>query len=365
MASVAEALGMMLPGSAAIPAPDSKRLRVAEESGRRIVNMIQEDLRPAKIVTREAIENAIRVCVAIGGSTNAVVHLIAIARRAGVELPLDLWDEISRETPFIAKIKPSGPYQMEDFYDAGGVPAVMRELLPLLHVDALTVTGASVAENLKDVPETLRREVISTTAEPFGDEGGIAVLRGNLAPSGAIIKHTAASPNLLTHRGPAVVFTSIEDMTKRINDPDLEVTPESVLVLQNAGPVGAPGMPEAGMIPIPSKLLKAGVRDMVRISDARMSGTAYGTVVLHVAPESAIGGPLAAVRDGDTIALDVPNRTIRLDVPDEEIARRIAAAPERPKQELTRRGHGWLYAKHVTQADQGVDFDFCAADWEG
>jgi dihydroxy-acid dehydratase len=365
MASVAEALGMMLPGSAAIPAPDSKRLRMGEETGRRIVEMIAEDLRPSKIVTRESVENAIRVCVAVGGSTNAVIHLAAIARRAGIDLPLDLWDELSRETPFIAQIKPSGPYQMEEFYDAGGVPAVVKELLPQLHGEALTVTGKSLAENVAAMPESLRREVISTAAEPFGAEGGIAVLRGNLAPSGAIIKHTAASPSLLTHRGKAVVFTSIEDMTLRINDPELDVTPESVLVLQNAGPVGAPGMPEAGMIPIPSKLLAKGVRDMVRLSDARMSGTAYGTVVVHIAPESAVGGPLAAVRDGDDIELNVPARTLKLHVSDDEIARRLATREPRPKVELTRRGYGWMYVNHVTQADQGCDFDFCAADWNG
>lgn len=363
MAAVAESLGMMLPGAAAIPAPDSKRLRLAEETGRRAVELVQEDLRPTRIVTRNAIENAIRVCVAIGGSTNAVVHLIAIARRAGVDLPLELWDELSRETPFIASIKPSGPYQMEDFYDAGGVPAVMRELLPRLHGEAITITGKSVAENLAGVPETLRREVIASVDKPFGDEGGIAVLRGNLAPSGAIIKHTAASPNLLTHRGKALVFSSIEDMTARVNDPELPVTAESVLVLQNAGPVGAPGMPEAGMIPIPAKLLAQGVRDLVRISDARMSGTAYGTVVLHAAPESAVGGPLAAVRDGDEIELDVPGRRLTLHLPGDEIARRLADRQKRQPSELTRRGYGWLYVNHVLQADQGVDFDFCAADW--
>lgn len=363
MASIVEAMGMMLPGGAAIPAPDSKRLRLAEETGRRIVTMVAEDLKPSTIVTRESIENAIRVCVAIGGSTNAVVHLIAIARRAGIELPLELWDELSRETPFIAQIKPSGPYQMDDMYDAGGVPAVMRELLPLLHGDAITVTGESIAKNLERVPETLRREVISTITEPFGAEGGIAVLRGNLAPKGAIIKHTAASPRLLTHAGRAVVFTSIEDMTERINDPDLDVTENDVLVLQNAGPVGGPGMPEAGMIPIPQKLLKQGVRDMVRISDARMSGTAYGTVILHVAPESAVGGPLAAVRDGDQIELDVPNRSLTLKVTEEEITRRLGERTPPPQRELTRRGYGWLYVNHVTQADEGVDFDFCAAGW--
>lgn len=365
MAAVAEALGMMLPGAAAIPAPDSKRLRLAEETGRRIVQMVADGLRPSRIVTREAIENAIRVCVAVGGSTNAVIHLIAIARRAGIDLPLELWDELSRETPYIAKIKPSGPYQMEDLYDAGGIPAVMKELLPLLHGDALTVTGQSVAANLADVPATHRREVVASLNEPFGDEGGIAVLRGNLAPSGAIVKHTAASPALLKHRGRAVVFRSIEDMTARINDPDLDVTPDSVLVLQNAGPVGAPGMPEAGMIPIPAKLLAQGVRDMVRISDARMSGTAYGTVVLHVAPESAVGGPLGAVRDGDEIELDVPGRALTLHVSESEIANRLRTGPRAERSELTRRGYGWLYAQHVLQADQGCDFDFCAADWQG
>jgi dihydroxy-acid dehydratase len=365
MASIAEALGMMLPGTAAIPAPDSKRLRMAEETGRRIVGMVAEELTPAKIVTRAAIENAIRVCVAVGGSTNAVVHVKAIARRAGIDLPLELWDDISRETPFIAAIKPSGPYQMEELYDAGGVPAVMRELLPKLHGDALTVTGQSLADNLRDVAPSHRREVIAAADEPFGEEGGIAVLRGNLAPNGAIIKHTAASPRLLTHRGRAVVFSSIEDMTARINDPELPVDENSVLVLQNAGPVGGPGMPEAGMIPIPSKLLKQGVRDMVRISDARMSGTAYGTVVLHVAPEAAIGGPLAAVRDGDEIELDVPARTLTLHLDAAEIAQRLATLPPRGPSPLTRRGYGWLYAKHVLQADEGVDFDFCAADWNG
>jgi dihydroxy-acid dehydratase len=364
MASIAEAIGMTLPGAAAIPAPDSGRVRLAEETGRRIVAMVEEDLRPSRILTREAFENAIRVCVAIGGSTNAVVHLAALARRAGIALPLDRWDELSRETPMVASLRPTGKFQMQELHEAGGIRAVMRELLPLLHGDALTVNGKTVADNVATT-ETLRRDVIAPLAEPFAPEGGLAVLRGNLAPSGAIVKHAAASPALLRHRGKAVVFDSVEEMTRRVNDPALPVTEESVLVLRNAGPVGGPGMPEAGMIPIPAKLLAAGVRDMVRISDARMSGTAYGTVVLHVAPEAAVGGPLAAVRDGDEIALDVPARSLALLVPEAEIARRLAARPPFVAGASARRGYGWLYANHVLQADAGCDFDFCGADWDG
>jgi dihydroxy-acid dehydratase len=365
MASLAEAIGMTLPGTAAIPAPDSGRVRLAEETGRRIVAMVEEDLRPSRILTREACENAIRVCVAIGGSTNAVVHLAAIARRAGVGLPLDRWDELSRMTPMVASMRPTGKFQMQELHEAGGIRAVMRELLPLLHGQAMTVSGKTVAENLGAVPETTRRDVIAPLGEPFAAEGGIAVLRGNLAPGGAIIKHAAASPGLLRHRGTAVVFDSVEEMTRRVNDPALPVTAGSVLVLRHAGPVGGPGMPEAGMIPIPAKLLAAGVRDMVRISDARMSGTAYGTVVLHVAPEAAVGGPLAAVRDGDEIELDVPSRALSLLVPEEEIARRLAEQPPFAAGGSARRGYGWLYARHVLQADAGCDFDFCAAGWDG
>jgi dihydroxy-acid dehydratase len=364
MASVAEALGMTLPYNAAIPAPDSARLRHAEDAGRRIVEMVQEDLRPSRIVTRASIENAIRVLCAIAGSTNGIVHLLAIARRAGVELDLDDFDRISRETPLLTNIKPSGDYQMAELFEAGGIPSVMRELLPLLRKDAMTVTGKSVGENLTSVPESGRRDVVAEFSAPFAHEGGLAVLHGNLAPDGAVIKHAAASAHLLAHRGRAVVFTSLEDMGNRVHDRSLDVTENDVLVLQNAGPVGGPGMPESGMVPIPKKLLERGVRDMVRISDSRMSGTAFGTVVLHVAPEAAVGGPLLAVRDGDEIELDVPNRTLTLHVSDEDIARRLAdqGLPERHEQ--LRRGYGWLHAQHVTQANEGCDFDFAAADWK-
>jgi dihydroxy-acid dehydratase len=327
--------------------------------------MVEEDLRPSRILTPAAFDNAIRTCVAIGGSTNAVVHLLALARRAGVDLPLERFDELSRETPLVASIRPAGSYQMEEFREAGGVPAVLRELLPRLRGDALTVTGKTVAENLAGEPPSPRREVIASATEPFAPEGGLAVLRGNLAPQGAIVKHAAASPHLLRHRGRAIVFASVDDMMRRVNDPDLDVTADDVLVLQNAGPVGGPGMPEAGLIPIPAKLLAAGVRDMVRISDARMSGTAYGTIVLHVAPESAVGGPLAAVRDGDPIELDVPERRLTLHVDDDEIASRLATRSTPEPAAGTKRGYGWMYARHVLQADQGCDFDFCAAHWPG
>jgi dihydroxy-acid dehydratase len=364
MASVAEALGMTLPYNAAIPAPDSARLRHAEVAGRRIVEMVQEDLRPSRIVTREAIENAVRVLCAIAGSTNGIIHLLAITRRAGVELELDDFDRISRETPLLTNIKPSGDYQMAELFEAGGIPAVMRELLPLLQTGAMTVTGMTVGENLASVPASGRRDVVAAFAAPFASEGGLAVLHGNLAPGGAVIKHAAASSRLLTHRGRAVVFTSLEDMGNRVHDPSLDVTESDVLVLQNSGPVGGPGMPESGMIPIPKKLLEQGVRDMVRISDARMSGTAFGTVVLHVAPEAAVGGPLLAVRDGDEIELDVPNRTLTLQVSNEEIARRLAEQGLPERHEQLRRGYGWLHAQHVTQANEGCDFDFAAAEWK-
>jgi dihydroxy-acid dehydratase len=363
MASITEALGMMMPGGAAIPAADSGRLRYAEEAGRRMVALVEEDLRPSRIMTAGAVDNAIRVLMAIGGSTNAVVHLLAIAGRLGIDLPLERFDELSRETPLVASMRPTGKYQMQELFEAGGIPAVMRELLPLLDGEAMTVTGRTVAENLAGVGPSIRPEVVGPLAEPFAPEGGLAILRGNLAPNGAVIKHAAANPALLKHRGRAVVFTSLEDMARRVNDPDLDVRPEDVLVLQGAGPVGGPGMPESGMIPIPRKLLEQGVRDMVRISDARMSGTAYGTVVLHVAPEAAVGGPLALVRDGDEIALDVENRRIDLLVDDEELARRAAAWTAPAPHESARRGWGWLNATHVLQADQGCDFDFLRADW--
>src|SRR3984893_6088147 len=310
MTSLAEALGMTLTGCANIPAPDSRRLTSAEMSGRRIVEMVREDLRPSRIMTREAFENAITVDMAIGGSTNAVVHLIAIAGRLGIKLDLDEFDVISRRTPYIANIKPSGEFLMEDFFYAGGLPVVMKEILHLLHKDALTVTGKTIAENVASA-ECHRPEVIRTVAAPLHQEGGTVILRGNLAPDGAVFKQTAASPHLLKHRGPAYVFEDIEQMRAEINRDDLPVTKDTVLVMKNCGPKGGPGFPEWGQIPMPRVLLNQGIDDMVRISDARMSGTSFGTVVLHTAPESAIGGPLSAVRTGDQIELDVANRRIQ------------------------------------------------------
>jgi dihydroxy-acid dehydratase len=363
MAAVTEALGMTLPGGASIPAADSGRLRLAEAAGRRAVALVGEDMRPSRIMTAGAIDNAIRVLMAIGGSTNAVIHLLAIAGRLGIDLPLDRFDQISRDTPVIASIRPTGRFQMEELFEAGGIPAVMRELLPLLDGEALTVTGQTVAQNLASTPPSPMREVIAARDEPFHAEGGLAVLHGNLAPNGAVIKHGAATPELLHHRGRAVVFRSLEDMTNRVNDPALDVEAGDVLVLQNAGPIGGPGMPEAGMIPIPRKLLERGVRDMVRISDARMSGTAYGTVVLHVAPEAAAGGPIAFIQDGDEIELDLTNRRLDLLVEPSELQARLAAwQPPAPAAE-DRRGWRWLHARRVLQADQGCDFDFCRADW--
>ena len=355
MASACEAMGISLPGTAAIPAPDSRRFRIAEAVGKQIVKVVEQDLRPSRIVTRPAFENAIRVMMALGGSTNAVVHLLAVAGRLNLDITLDDFDRLARETPLIANVRPSGKWQMEQLWEAGGIPAVMKELLPILNGDCMTVTGKTVAENLEG--ERVRnRDVILPLDQPIAAEGGLAILRGNLCPNGAVIKHAAATPSLLKHRGQAVVFTSVEDVTARIDDPSLPITPDSILVMQNGGPVGAPGMPEVGNIPIPTRLLQEGVRDMVRISDARMSGTAYGTVVLHVAPESAVGGPLALVQDGDWIELDVPNRRLTLEVSEEELARRRAAwTPPARKYE---RGWGRLYADQVLQADSGADFGF-------
>lgn len=355
MNSLTEALGIALPGNGATPAVDAARIRLAEQTGRRIVALAQAGMRPSSFITRESFENAITLLAALGGSTNAMVHLPAMAGRLGIDLPLELFDEISRRTPLIANLRPSGQYQMEDLHFAGGIPAVLKELLPLLHGDALTVTGRTLAETVQ-AAEVTNRDVIYPLDAPLRNEGGLAILRGNLAPDGAVIKHSAATPALLQHRGRAVVFTSFEDVMARINDPDLPVTPDSVLVLQNSGPIGGPGMPEIGILPIPQKLLKQGVRDMVRISDARMSGTAYGTIVLHVAPESAIGGPLALVQDGDEIELDVANRRLQLLVSDEELAARRARW--QPPAPAYQRGYGQLYLQHVTQAPQGVDFDF-------
>jgi dihydroxy-acid dehydratase len=355
MNSILEALGIALPGTGATPAVDARRVRLAELTGRAMVDVVRRGVRPSDLLTQEAFENAITLLCALGGSTNAVVHLPAIAGRLGIDLPLDLFDEISRRTPVIANIRPSGKYQMEDLYYAGGIPAVLRQLLPLLHGDAMTVTGRTLAENVQNA-EIQNADVIRSLDNPLQPEGGLAIVRGNLAPDGAVIKHSAATPALLQHRGSAVVFRDVDDLRERINDPNLPVTPESVLVLQNSGPLGGPGMPEIGNLPIPQKLLQQGIRDMVRISDARMSGTAYGTIVLHVAPESAVGGPLALVKDGDEIELDVENRRLHLHVDDAELAHRRATWEARPP--AYTRGYGQLYLRHVNQAPQGADFDF-------
>ena len=354
MASMAESLGMMLSGGAAIPAVDARRYQLAEASGRRIVEMVFEDLTPSCILTREAFENAIRTDMAIGGSTNAVVHLLAIAGRAGVDLCLDDFDRISRETPYIANVKPSGQFLMEDFFYAGGLPCVTKELLPLLHGDSLTVSGRTVADEVQDV-QILNRDLIKTLDQPLNAEGGTAILYGNLAPNGAVIKQTAASPHLLRHRGKALVFDRYETLRARIDD-DLDVDENTVMVLQNAGPLGGPGFPEWGHLPIPTKLLKAGVNDIVRVSDARMSGTSFGTDVLHVSPEAAVGGPLAAVRTGDEIELDVPGRRIDLRVDEREIERRLSI--RKPPAAHYRRGYGRLFLDQVTQAHLGCDFRF-------
>jgi dihydroxy-acid dehydratase len=358
MAALAEALGMALPGTAAIPAPDSRRLRLAEAVGRQIVETVKQDLRPSRILTERVFENALRVFMAIGGSTNAVVHLPAIAGRVGLKLPLGKFDAFSRSTPLLVNVRPSGQFQMEELFAAGGIPAVMKELGPLLHLDCLTVTGKTLGENIERA-QVARRDVIRPIDAPLAAEGGTAILHGNLCPRGAVIKQAAASPQLLRHRGRAVVFKDQDDLEACIDRPDLDVKPDDVLLLQNVGPVGGPGMPEWGSIAMPRKLLDAGVRDMVRISDARMSGTAKGTVILHVCPEAAIGGPLALVRDGDVIELDVPNRTLNVLVAGDELTKRKAAW-RAPEPRFTR-GYGRLYIEHVLQADEGCDFDFCRA----
>ena len=354
MASMVEALGMSLPENAAIPAVDTRRNRLAQLTGRRIVEMVKEDLRMSKILTRDAFENAIRTNAAIGGSTNAVVHLLAVAGRIGVPLTLDDWDRLGAEVPCLVNLQPSGKYLMEDFYYAGGLPAVLREIAPLLHRDALTANGKTLGENVANAP-CYNREVIKTPSDPFMPAAGIAVLRGNLAPDGAVIKPSAASAHLLQHRGRAVVFEDIEDFHARIDDPALDVDEHCVMVLKNCGPRGYPGMAEVGNMPLPPKVLQKGITDMVRISDARMSGTAYGTVVLHTSPEAAAGGTLALVRNGDIIELDVPRRRLHLEVPDDELARRRAQwqAPAAPQR-------GWykLYVEHVQQAHLGADLDF-------
>lgn len=358
MTSIAETLGMTLPGTASIPAVDAGRLRAAEATGRRAVELAGEDLRPAQILTAAAFDNAITLLSAVGGGTNAVVHLLALAGRVGVPLGLDRFHEIAARTPLIVNVRPSGEHLIEQLHHAGGVPAVLRELEPLLDTGALTVTGRTLGEELSGAPRG-DGEVVGTLAKPFGPTGAISVVRGTLAPRGAIIKRSAASPELLRHRGPALVFEDVYDVAARIDDPALEVDADTVLVLRNSGPKGGPGMPEWGQIPIPSRLLARGVTDLVRISDARMSGTAFGTVVLHVAPEAAAGGPLRAVRDGDPIVLDVDAQRLDLDVPAMEIERRLAElGPVVPRY---RRGYGALYLERVLQADEGCDFDFLRA----
>jgi dihydroxy-acid dehydratase len=355
LACLVEALGMALPGTASIPAVDAARHRAAEATGRQAVELARGKLRPSQILTPEAFDNAITVLMAIGGGTNAVIHLLALAGRVGVPLSLERFDQISRQVPMLANVRPSGEHLIEQFHCAGGVPALLKELEHLLFREAITVTGRPLADGFA-AAEVLDRNVIASIDEPLATEGGIAVLHGSLAPGGAVIKQSAASESLLRHRGPAVVFEDVYDVQARIDDPALEVEPDSVLVLRNSGPKGGPGMPEWGQLPIPRKLLEQGVTDLVRVSDARMSGTAFGTVVLHIAPESAAGGPLRAVEDGDPIVLDVQERRIDLDVAPGEVRRRLdRLGPPEPQY---RRGYGALYLDHVLQADEGCDFDF-------
>jgi dihydroxy-acid dehydratase len=363
MACIAEALGMAVPGSASAPAVSADRMRVAERTGTAAVAMITRQLTPEKIIKVKAIENALRVLLAIGGSTNGIIHLTAIAGRMGIAIDPGAVDALSRETPVLVDLKPSGQHYMEDFHRAGGMIAVLRELRPLLHLDALTVTGRTLGEEIDAAPAAFAQDVVRPRTRPVFAEGGIAFLRGNLAPGGAIIKQSAASPQLLEHEGRAVVFENAEDLARRIDDPNLDVARDDVLILKRIGPVGAPGMPEAGYIPIPKTLAREGVKDMVRISDGRMSGTAMGTIVLHVTPEAAMGGPLGAVRSGDRVRLSVKERTISLRVSDEEIARRVAEESRRKAAPTAggERGYLKLFLEHVTQADQGCDFDFLRA----
>ncbi len=355
MAAAAEALGMLLPGASSIPAVDARHAQMASACGRRIVELVWTDVKPSDIMTTAAFENAVTVAMSLGGSTNSIVHLIAMAGRVGAELNLDRFDELSRRTPLTGNLRPSGKYLMEDFFYAGGLRGHMERLRDLLNLDCLTVNGRSIGENIAGA-EVFNDDVILPRERALQAEGGVAVLRGNLCPDGAVIKTSAAEPQLLAHKGPAVVFEDYNDMSARIDDPALDVTKDSVLVLRNAGPLGGPGMPEWGQLPIPQKLLKQGVRDMLRISDARMSGTSYGACVLHVAPESFVGGPLALVKSGDIIELDAEGRRLTLHVSDEELARRRAAWVK-PKAKYPR-GFGVIYSERVTQADRGCDFDF-------
>ena len=355
MTAVTEALGFTLPGASSIPASDSAHPRMAAAAGRQIVANVWANLTPDKIATRQAFENAIATDMAIGGSTNAIVHLLAMARRAKVDLHLSAFDEISAKTPWLLNLRPAGEFLMEDFYYAGGLPALLKELSPHLHLDALTVTGKTLGENLAPA-KIYNEQVIRPLAKALSAEGGTTILSGNLCPDGAVIKHAASQPHLLKHTGPALVFPNYDALAANIDDPNLDVTADTVIVLQNAGPVGAPGMPEWGMLPIPKKLLEQGVRDMLRISDARMSGTSYGACVLHVAPESAVGGPLALVRTGDTITLDVPEKRLTLNISHEELVERKAAwTPPKP---YSHRGYASLFINQVTQANEGCDFKF-------
>jgi dihydroxy-acid dehydratase len=356
MMSIAETLGLALPGASSIPAPDSNHSKMATRAGKRIVEMVWEDLKPRDILKKESFDNAIVTLMAMGGSTNALIHLVAMAGRAGVKLPLERFNDFSAKTPLLANVRPSGDkYLMEDFYYAGGLRALLSELKDLLHLQAKTVTGKTLGENLQGA-RIFNEDVIRKRSNPLKASGGLVVLRGNLAPNGAVIKAAAASPKLLKHIGKAVVFEDYNDMAARIDRDDLDADADSVLVLRNAGPLGGPGMPEWGMLPVPKKLLKQGVRDMVRVSDARMSGTSYGTCVLHVAPESYVGGPLALVRNGDLIELNVEKKTLSLRVDEAELEKRKAAW-QAPKKKYDR-GYGAIFAQHVRQADEGCDFDF-------
>jgi dihydroxy-acid dehydratase len=359
MACITEALGMCVPGGATPPAVTADRMRVAERTGAVVVDMARNRRTIDQILTARAFENAMRVLLAVGGSTNGIVHLTAIAGRMGYEVDLAALDRMGRETPVLVDLKPSGEHYMEHFHAAGGMATLLRELKPLLHLDCMTVTGRTLGEELERAPAPFAQEVVRPFGKPIYPQGGIAVLKGNLAPGGAIIKQSAADPKLMEHEGRAVVFENAADLAQRIDSDDLDVRAEDILVLKNIGPKGAPGMPEAGYLPIPKKLLRAGVKDMVRISDGRMSGTAFGTIVLHVIPESAVGGPLAYVKSGDRIRLSVSRRELRLLVTDEELARRREAAPVAPP--AAERGYRKLFLQSVTQADQGVDFDFLRA----
>jgi len=361
LACMTEAMGMMLPGGATIPAVLADRLRHAETAGGRAVAMAAEGLTPDKIMTPEALANGLRILLAIGGSTNGIVHLAAIAGRLGIEIDYRAFDAMGRETPVLIDLKPSGKYYMDDLHKAGGMAPIFRELKHLLNLDCMTVTGRTLGEEIEDLPEPFEQDVARPFDNPVYRGGSIAVLGGNLAGDGAIIKQSASTKELLVHTGRAVVFDSIEDLSKRIDAPDLDVAPDNVLVMRNAGPRGAPGMPEAGYIPIPRKLARQGVKDMVRISDARMSGTAFGTIILHASPEAAVGGPLALVRDGDLITLNAPERKLILEVSDDELERRRAGLSPVPDTERMR-GYLRLFHDHVTQAGAGCDFDFLTSE---